>query len=76
MTIKGKVTKKEKKNNPVKVDLLVEDLKGEVYSIQVRPKNLLKIIEVNIGSDVEVSCLNIVNGNVNNLILEDLKIIQ
>jgi hypothetical protein len=81
LTITGKVIKKERKNNPVKVDLLVEDSKGEVFNLQVRPKTVLKLVEIDTGCMVEVVCSNKMgkdeNGNkVNNLILEDLKLLQ
>ena len=73
MTITGKVIKKEKKN--VKVNLFIEDFLGSIFCFQVRPKNIIKLVEVDTGCIVQVDCSNECKNGINNLILEDIVIV-
>ncbi len=74
MTITGKVIKKQKSKNPVKVKLLVEDEAGQIHKLQVRPKHILKLVEVDTGCKVQVTYTNDKNET-NNLIVDDIIIV-
>lgn len=71
----GTVVRKEKKINPVRVDLRVKDLDGNVLVFQVRPKNITKLIEIDTNDLVEVLYRNDLSDGINNLIAEEITIL-
>lgn len=71
LSIVGKVLKKERKKNPVKVKLLIGDEAGKIYKLQVRPKHILKLVEVDTGCIVQVTYTN-EKDITDNLIVEDI----
>lgn len=79
MTITGKVIEKKikKTKNIVKVNLFIKDFLGSVYCFQVRPKNIIKLVEVDTGCIVNIDYTNELNEleRINNLVLNDIEII-
>ena len=77
MKVLGRVIKKISHHKPSKkIELVVEDFAGILYSFQVRPKMFIHIAEVDTGHTVEVVYKNelseIKDRRINNLIVESI----
>lgn len=77
MEVIGRVIKKIPLHSPSKkIELVVEDFAGVLYSLQVRPKFFISVADVDTGHTVEIKYRNELsesNGiRINNLIVESI----
>lgn len=75
LKIKGTVITKEQKIRPVRVEILIEDDSGASYSLQLRPKNFVKLTNIDVGAKLAFTVENVLSEaekiRINNLIVVD-----
>lgn len=77
LKITGTVKSKGKKTRPVRAEIVVEDDKGDAYSLQLRPRNFDKLVHIDVGAKVLFTVKNVLSEadkiHINNLIVIDAK---
>ena len=54
----GKVIKKVKRTRPVRVEVVVQDKDGDVFSLQLRPAQFDKLVDIDVDAKVSFKVRN------------------